>query len=656
MKLTKISARNLKGLSFDLDLSAGVILVGSNFAGKSARTDAIRLLLLGYLPELGKLPKATFGLSSARTMEVRGLFDNGVEIWRRWTLKGDSIKTEDNLEQVPIDLGFFGVMLNAETYFALSETERIKYVFGLLSASDVDVDPIELVGKLRTELKEQKAEAVETLIVEVDGSILPSARATPQGYLEEFLALTVDRAKALRAESQRMEKTVQGLAQLRLADVPGGRRLEEIDAELASLTRAIDELSEKKGRFASAYGQMIKDRDRRKEIGTELRRIDGSLDGLPSLKKLLAHCEKKIGETKLPLTPKGEAETRDILSGIKMDDTLARKEIADADTAIDVSRTALFELGSKLTCPYCGAAGSGWKVLKTAELEQTISSAGAKKAGFVKARETYKAGIENAEALLARAGETSDLLEALNDEHSRLSRQIAALEPAQSRAQTLREESDRLMPDDANLTTAVELVQTELNVKNEAVRKLRSGRAAVASRAAELTRLAEAEKARDEAIEAKAVADDAVEAIRKVQAELVAAAFKPLLATANELFGKILPTPIAYHDREIGTFRSGVWVGHKIFSGTEKALTYAAIQIALAARAPFRLMILDELGRLDDENAMKVDEAIVVAIKTGAIEQFIGIDAGRPALHRRLREKKKDALELVPCFNVISIN
>ena len=109
--------------------------------------------------------------------------------------------------------------------------------------------------------------------------------------------------------------------------------------------------------------------------------------------------------------------------------------------------------------------------------------------------------------------------------------------------------------------------------------------------------------------------------------KMVEDAFRPLLTVANSFFGAILKSPLAYNDGEIGTWREGVWVGHRTFSGTEKALCYSAIQMALAASSPVRVMIVDELGRLDAGNAEKLLLAVGHAIKTNRIDQFIGIDA-----------------------------
>jgi hypothetical protein len=66
-------------------------------------------------------------------------------------------------------------------------------------------------------------------------------------------------------------------------------------------------------------------------------------------------------------------------------------------------------------------------------------------------------------------------------------------------------------------------------------------------------------------------------------------------------------------------------------SGTEKLIAYAAIQAALAAKAPVRLMLMDELGRLGDANLRLLLASVQRGIEAGVIDGFIGIDVNRRA-------------------------
>ncbi len=158
---------------------------------------------------------------------------------------------------------------------------------------------------------------------------------------------------------------------------------------------------------------------------------------------------------------------------------------------------------------------------------------------------------------------------------------------------------------------------------------LEGRRRGLVGRAQDVKRLAEAERNRDEAQELEAVAKIASSILRNLQAEFVDDAFRPLLERANALFPEVLKTPLVYCDGEIGTWRSGTWVNHATFSGAEKKLAYVAIQAALAARSPVRILILDELGMVDTPNLVRVFKGIHDAIERGDLHQFVGIDIGR---------------------------
>lgn len=657
MKLTKISARNFKGLDFDLDLTAGVVLVGANFAGKSARIDAIRLLLLGHLPELGRTPRAAFELSSGRSMGVYGTLEDGREIWRTWTAKGDSVKSDAGgfdgiLEDDEID--HLLVMLDASTYFSLSPNERVAYVFENLPASGIP-SQAELVAEIRAALKDADETAVETLVVEVDSSIVGIARKDPRDYLEQFLALTHERSKAKRAEGVRFEKTVQGLAQLRLAD-PGAKSSASWDAEILEGTKARDELVARKAALLASYEPMIVARKRRAALEKEVAGAAGLVAEAEGIRREINGIEVEaatVSRTRDAECPDLEA-AREKLSAARMDVTLHETDVRGVAARLEKDRSSLEALASATTCPYCGADGDGWKALKRAELESSIADLEGRRDELEEALRGAKTSASAWAALVARALAAGERLGVLASKRDALSRRAGTIDVALSRIGALKAELEALPADDPELEAKVETTQTALNVKNDELRRAEDARAKARARELEVSRLSDAEKARDEAVAAREVADLALEAVRAVKAALVEKIFAPLLRDANALFPGILRTALAYHDAEIGTWRSGAWVSHRVFSGTEKALAYAAIQLALASKSPFRILLLDELGRLDDDNALKVDAAIANALNRGTIEQFVGIDAGRAALHRKaLTTGTGD--DLVSLFNVVEV-
>lgn len=142
---------------------------------------------------------------------------------------------------------------------------------------------------------------------------------------------------------------------------------------------------------------------------------------------------------------------------------------------------------------------------------------------------------------------------------------------------------------------------------------------------------------REQSKEALIAAESRVEALKavvakleEVQAELVQEVFGGLLAIINQVTSGLVKSPVAYHRGEIGRWNGSSWVCHKYFSGTEKLLTMAGVSAALAADAPIRVIIMDELGRLTDLNRSLLVNAMLKLIESDVIDQFIGCDAIAP--------------------------
>jgi hypothetical protein len=142
----------------------------------------------------------------------------------------------------------------------------------------------------------------------------------------------------------------------------------------------------------------------------------------------------------------------------------------------------------------------------------------------------------------------------------------------------------------------------------------------------EESRKAEAAAELDSAEARRAVIKLFAAEVAEIQAEMVADAITPFLATVNRLCGELLLSPIAYHEGEFGRWAGTTWISHRTFSGTEKLLAYAAIGVALAQEAPLKIVLMDELGRLDIENKSRLLDLMTGLVEAGTIDQFVGID------------------------------
>jgi hypothetical protein len=630
MKLIRIKATNFKGLSFDEPLAPLTIFVGSNFAGKTARTDAIRLLLLGWLPELGKAPRATFGLASGTEMIVEGTFDSGQLIRRRWFLKGDTVKSESIVpKEFEAAGGELAVMLDAGTYFGLSDRARIDYVFGLVNMGE-KWTPAAILNRLE---KFSKTPELQKLLVN-----RLEISATGQQFVDQAIEGAGDFWKQEKARAAGFEQMIQKLQTLRAADMLTGPTLAALEDRRAQIAREISTLNEQKGRFLGSFAQVKSDRARREQIDRDLRFGDKSRAELLAAQQKQALIEKDLAAA----TPAGSrAALSDALAA-------ASGEVARSDIHLDGAQRTWNSLNAQLAeidrataCPCCGAAGEGWKDAKRAKLTEELAEA----ARLLEAEKIKNASARaaNREALAAMKD-----FDAAEDQRRRLANalvdvkaDVARLMPMIARLADLAAERERLMPDDPALAQAVEDLQAKINVLEDEARGIDRGIRDAHARAGEIKRLAEAEKERDESRQAQEQASEIGKELRRLQGEMVEEAFTSLLDRANGFYQGVLKAPLSYNSAqggEIGMWRDSQWVAHHTFSGTEKALTYAAIQAALSQKSPCSIMLIDELGRLDEENVMIMLEATKQALAGGLIDGFVGIDTGRLPLYRSARD------------------
>src|SRR5438045_7546804 len=125
MRITHVSAVNVKAPSFQHELGAVNVIVGNNFSFKTAILEAIRLGLLGFVPGLPRTNQGIFSLSSGPSMSVQLRLSDGRKIEREFVRKGAAINRTDC---VPPAFKVPDVLLDAGEYLRLSERERVKYV------------------------------------------------------------------------------------------------------------------------------------------------------------------------------------------------------------------------------------------------------------------------------------------------------------------------------------------------------------------------------------------------------------------------------------------------------------------------------------------------------------------------------------------------
>lgn len=626
MKLTKITVRNFKGRSGSLDLAQINFLVGQNFIGKTTWADAIRLLLIGYLPELGKTNAATFGLASGREMEVSAEFSDGTKANRVWRLKGDSVASSGDFVALEKDgtNRLFSVMLDASTYFELSDRDRVAYVFANFPLTDAPEFP----------------ESVNAVLAAWHDKM--PADLSPQQTVDHALNRCIEITKTAKANADQMQKTAQGLAYLRTQDEPA-KGLDALDRERETITAEIETQQATKARHIAQYEAALASRRRRQTLQGEIRGKDALMALLTPLRNKIEGL--RMQESTMAITTQEEVDAialraREAQFALRDLD----RQVQEVTASITKNDTEKSGIEAKSSCPYCGATGDGWKTLKTAEIDSALAGLRVKFTQLTDHRELVQADVSQLNESAAKALEALRQRNAILRQIADAKRETEGLDKQFTSIELKEGELANIPAEDPEAQVAVEMAQTALNVANDALRNVDTLRKAAMGRASELKRLAEAETARDKAKVDETQAKAAVDALRTIQGKMVEAAFGPLIEQANSFFPEILRTPLAYNPERgaIGTWRDGVWVGHHTFSGVEKLVCFAAIQMALAARSPFKIMILDEMLRAQNTTKLAAFDILVMgckhAVESGKIDQFVGLIPGNPEDYANLAD------------------
>ena len=205
--ITKVFATGFKGREIDQELGRYTLICGPNGSGKSARTQALTLACLGYLPQdQAKLPSVIHAIhASAGDMEV-GIRIDGKRFSRRYLegkhevfLDGNKVP-QKSVEKILFELGNPKI-LDLRAFNDLSDAGKIDYLLALFPP-DGDLKTVEKdlsvlddkERKFRADLKAAK-QVVERLTRE------RSAMDFPAGTLAEVKAKIAETEKSL-AESQ----------------------------------------------------------------------------------------------------------------------------------------------------------------------------------------------------------------------------------------------------------------------------------------------------------------------------------------------------------------------------------------------------------------------------------------------------------------------
>lgn len=339
MIIEKLSAEGVKIASFNHNLTPINIFVGDNTAGKTARLDAVRLLLLGCHPDCPKTNAGTMKLACDNKMRVIGLLNDKSELCRTWTRKSKGVSVITSPEHFPSTPA---VMMDARTYLNLSAKERVRYICNLLSTEESDWNGEKICSEINNIiLPKNDRTQVEALLDTYQWVVSSNAEREKanegiQEWVEAMIIGCKDQAKVTRAEVERMKKWQTGQIQLQSSDAEKTRN---VDAEIIKNQERIDAVRGSIQTEEDKARQWIE----RETVRTD---IEYKLVKLPDVSEKITSLEKSIKESEATVDDKEYSKLCDEKATLKADIEGIKKCITDGEAALQTISDKQAELKS----------------------------------------------------------------------------------------------------------------------------------------------------------------------------------------------------------------------------------------------------------------------------------------------------------------------
>jgi len=616
MNIKKLEAVNFRGQTFTRELGPVTLITGDNFAGKTTVTDAIKFALTGTLPGIGKTPPLLYG-ALAGDPEAEGMvmvtafFSEGerkalvqLERTKRGAVSQSGVPAAD----VALD----PFLADPARFFSLTAAEQTAAIYRASGAGKLGVEQVaQSLWEVEAQPVGFRDEFLRAICGELEPTFAKFGPAAPDKLTENWK----DRMRNAKLTVKQLSGAFSGmklpLEMPRPAD------------DLAELRSKRNALIGKRWELRALVGE-----DARKAQLTE--RIRAAKAELDVKREELAGVAEQH-ET-APPEPLLLAQYREALPAIKQ----ARAAVEGINSEITRRVTELEGLKDVTICPTCGAKANldaARERMTDGILQAEAQQDDAKRKLYELEGQFDMAGIEELTALWECAKQ--DWAEA-HDKRAILTFAITAAE------QRLRESEAEL----ANLTGDRESRIADLTAEVDGLPAVEQlvAEAEARQRAFEDYQrlLAERGKVEGDLVRATCeveVLTGCVKALTKLVAAESEKAFGTVLKLSEAFTDGLLNSPLEFRDGELGrrvadadrragrVAPAGAWIPVQSFSGTENLLAMAGFGIALARLAPFKFVVLDELGRLDQRRREAVANRMVKLVEAGTIHQVIMIDA-----------------------------
>lgn len=617
--IKRLTASNVKVAAIDHELKPVNIFTGDNATGKTARLDAIAIGLYGRHPDLGATAGDTFTLSCGPAMEVR-LQTAGFGLLRReWKRGKAGVKRtcEPDAKEWP---ELPEVMLHPKAYLDLSERERVRYIARVFRAGRTErtvQDIVKTIADLPLESPNKLnvaalSEAAQKLKESIDES-----KSVPD-WLDMQVIQCREDVKIARATVDRLRKSAEASAQLE-AQSGFMRATRNVDGELKAASEKVGALRAKLADMLKAKGDALTAEKR-----TEM------TDAADKLKAVIARREELVAKRDALAAIEYTSETADLIEQRdkvrrELNDVVLHEQSHKA-TVKKLEKAIADDLGARCQC--CGntgeeCPGAARRLTVAKDQLQDVSS---KVQALTAQAEAKTAALNEAGERLAKSKAADEEHYKRQDEIRQIGGMLEETALAQIQLEKLRTRYATAQAIQAPSAEELATAQRELDDAVLAVEGLTAMQKAHAAAQGHEARKIQVQEQLGEAEAIVEVLKLVCAKLDEIQAEIVADIFGGLLALVNRLCAGILRTPIAYHEGELGRWDGPFWIPHSCFSGTEKALAYAAVGAALAQDSPIKIVMVDEMARLTPANRRTLVRAMLTLTAAGVIDQFVGVD------------------------------
>lgn len=628
MKINNLSAVALKGQTFNHALGALTLITGRNFAGKTARLDAIRVGLTGIVPELGARTSSTALLAQGAAMGVTLELSGNNRVQRSYRLEKGSWKTDrlTDLTDEEIKRIETSPLLNTSDYFQMTDNERLSYLFANVPlGTEFTADGIcARLQRITLEPHTETAEAAKQAWLAVVRKAIANNVVTGLNDLlkKDGGKLTEDYTVANR-RSKDTEGAVRVMQELKLREATwSADTIADLETQIEGRNIEAKTASTKLGQMQEQQKQYANLSELRQKLTAT---AHGKAPDFDAERKLWqAQLDKLSSVTDIP--PPNPA----LVQQLQRELAAATAAQRAADAAAEKARGMCEDVAGKKCCPYCESSNEGWKEKLLARLQKDLNEysakadeatkiADAKKVEYDSARKAYEAlEVEHKVSVAARQPIAQARSEILS-----IDRKEQTFKEARASAAEHLKGLGTVEPIDAELVRQQAAHVHDLAMALGELRKRRDDAKRLSQDAARAAQAAlEHETAAMQVALIKAIGKE----LKVIQSEIVDGAFKGLMAVANKVAAGVLRSPLDYHDSDIGRWEGAQWINHKTFSGTEQAIAHIAVAAALSATFPIKIVLLDELARVDDANTKKLLGNLSACVHAGILDQVIAID------------------------------